>query len=163
MEVNRTTILAGVTTVAVGVVAYAAYFDYRRRNDPTFRKAIRREQKRVSSLEKEKAREAQVGEEETLKRAHRQAMDEPLPSSPEEKEQAFMQEVARGEQLYALGESSKYDAAICFYRALKMYPQPEELTRIYAQTIPPHVFEVVLKLVKLDDEEREESLNEKVE
>jgi import receptor subunit TOM20 len=137
MEINRTTVLAGVTTVAVGVVAYAAYFDYRRRHDPNFRKAIRREQKRVSTMAKEKLREAQMGEEEAIKQAHRSALSDPLPTSPEEKEALFMQEVARGEQLYALGESAKYDAAVCFYRALKMYPQPEELTRIYAQTIPP--------------------------
>lgn len=134
---SRTTVFAAIGTVVVGISAYAVYFDYRRRNDPEFRRTIKKEQKRLANLQRERQREAEVGETEALKRAHRQAKEEPLPVSPEEREQAFMQEVARGETLYAAGEGAKYDAAICFYRALKMYPQPAELTRIYEQTIPP--------------------------
>lgn len=134
---SRTTVFAAVGTVALGVAAYAVYFDYRRRNDPEFRRQIKKEQKRLSSLEKERAKEAQLGDRQALLRAHKQSKVDPLPVSPEDREQAFMQEVAKGEQLYAGGEGFKYESAICFFRALKMYPQPAELTRIYEQTIPP--------------------------
>lgn len=134
---SRTTVLATVGTVLAGLSAYAIYFDYKRRHDPDFRRKLRREQKRLSNQQKERARAAEMGESEALQGAHRRAKEEPLPTSPEDREQAFMTEVARGETLYAAGEGAKYDAAICFYRALKMYPQPAELTRIYEQTIPP--------------------------
>lgn len=134
---SRTTVLAALGAVVAGVSAYAVYFDYKRRNDPDFRRNLRKEQKRLSNIQREKAREAQMSESDALKRAHRQAKEEPLPTSPEEREQAFMTEVARGEQLYAAGEGAKYESAVCFYRALKIYPQPEELTRIYEQTVPP--------------------------
>lgn len=134
---SRNTVLATVGTLSLGLLAYAVYFDHKRRHDPEFRRQIKREQKRLSSLERERAREAQQGDKQLLADAHKRAKVEPLPTSPEDREQAFMQEVAKGEQLYAGGESMKYEAAICFYRALKMYPQPAELTRIYEQTIPP--------------------------
>ena len=183
MEINRTTVFAAVGTVSVAVLGYCVYFDYRRRHDVEFRRAIKREHKRLAGIEREKQRRAEVGEEEAVLDALRQAKATPLATSAEDREQAFMQEVARGEQLYAEGESQKYEAAICFWRALKMYPQPAELTRIYEQTIPPvsilyppvsapitdmhsspqFVFKVVLKMVELESTEQAESLNEVVE
>ncbi|BFZ58843.1 mitochondrial import receptor subunit tom20 [Savitreella phatthalungensis] len=163
LSISRTTVLASLAAVSAGVVGYCIYFDWKRRNDPEFRKAIRREHKRLAGLEKEKQRQAEQGEEEATLEALRLARSAPLPTSAEEREQQFMTEVARGEQLYAGGEPHKFDAAICFWRALKMYPQPAELTRIYEQTIPPFVFKVVQKMVELEDAERAESLNEVVE
>lgn len=32
--------------------------------------------------------------------------------------------------------SDPVDAALCFYRALKVYPQPRELINIYDKTVP---------------------------
>jgi import receptor subunit TOM20 len=32
------------------------------------------------------------------------------------------------------------DAALCFYRALKVYPQPRELITIYDKTVPKVCF-----------------------
>lgn len=133
---SRSTIFIALGTVVAGIGAYAIYFDHRRRNDPEFRKKIRKEQRRLANLQREKEKEAHLSDQEALKRAHKRAKEDPLPVSPEDREQQFMQEVARGETLYAAGEGAKYDAAICFYRALKMYPQPAELTKIYEQTIP---------------------------
>jgi hypothetical protein len=33
-------------------------------------------------------------------------------------------------------ESQKLEAALCFFRALKVYPQPDELVNIYDKTVP---------------------------
>lgn len=134
---SRTTIFAAVGTIFVGLGAYAIYFDHRRRTDPDFRRLLRRDQKKLAQLRKESANESAQSHQQALKSAHQKAKATELPTSPEEREAAFMQEVARGETLYAAGEGMKYEAAVCFYRALKMYPQPAELTRIYEQTIPP--------------------------
>ena len=46
-----------------------------------------------------------------------------------------MQEVARGEGMCTDG-SDAVEAALCFYRALKVYPQPRELIGIYDKTVP---------------------------
>jgi len=46
-----------------------------------------------------------------------------------------MTEVARGEQMCQDG-SDPVDAALCFYKALKVYPQPRELITIYDKTVP---------------------------
>ena len=37
--------------------------------------------------------------------------------------------------IYMIG-SDPVDAALCFYRALKVYPQPRELINIYDKTVP---------------------------
>lgn len=131
------TVLAVVGTLLAGVSAYAIYFDHKRRTDPDFRRLLRRDQKKLAQLRKDSAHESAQSHQQSLKAAHKRALADELPSSPEDRENAFMQEVAKGETLYARGESMRYEAAICFYRALKMYPQPAELTRIYQQTIPP--------------------------
>ena len=64
-----------------------------------------------------------------------EANDEGFPKDPEETEGYFMQEVARGEGMCTDG-SDPVDAALCFYRALKVYPQPRELISIYDKTVP---------------------------
>jgi import receptor subunit TOM20 len=34
------------------------------------------------------------------------------------------------------GPNSAVEAALCFYRALKVYPQPQDLISIYDKTVP---------------------------
>lgn len=44
-----------------------------------------------------------------------------------------------------------YDAsAICFYKALKVYPAPAELVMVYQKTIPPEVFTLVMGMLSMD-------------
>jgi import receptor subunit TOM20 len=52
---------------------------------------------------------------------------ETLPTSPQEREQYFMEQVAMGEGLAATGPANEVAAALCFYRALRVYPSPVEL------------------------------------
>lgn len=47
-----------------------------------------------------------------------------------------MEEVAAAEKMLG-SEDQALDAAMCFYKALKVYSQPRELIKIYEQTIPP--------------------------
>jgi len=67
--------------------AYAVYFDYKRRNDPTFRKELKKQSKRQARVAKEAA----------------EAKEEGFPTDVEEREAYFMQEVARGEGLSSEG------------------------------------------------------------
>ena len=79
--------------------------------------------------------EAERSQKERVKQAVEDANDEGFPRDPEETEGYFMQEVAKGEGMCTDG-SDPVDAALCFYRALKVYPQPRELISIYDKTVP---------------------------
>lgn len=46
--------------------------------------------------------------------------------------------------------SDPVEAAVCFYKGLKVYPEPSSLIQIYDNTIPKHVLEILAQLVSLD-------------
>lgn len=78
---------------------YAVYFDHKRRSDPEFRKALKRESRREARAAKEQL-EAQ-GEEQkrAIKAAVDGAKEEGFPTDVEDKETYFMHEVGQGEAL----------------------------------------------------------------
>ncbi len=128
------------------VAAYAVYFDYKRRNDPQFRKQLKKESKRQARAAKEEAEANTVRQREAIRAAVEEAKEEGFPTDVEEREAYFMQEVHRGEGFiekgtydYSLIEpkankstgDETVEAALCFFRALKVYPSPSELITIY--------------------------------
>ncbi|GAA6060195.1 hypothetical protein JCM10212_002274 [Sporobolomyces blumeae] len=142
--------LTATGVLAAATVTYAVYFDYRRRHDPVFRKNLLKESKKLDK----KAKHAQeVGKEQVqaaLKRAIALANAEKVPESAEGKEQFFMDQVALGEQLAARSPEFYVASAISFYKALKVYPAPQELIMIYQKTQPPAVFDLVMELISLE-------------
>jgi len=130
-----TIVLAAAGTLTLGGLAYALYFDHRRRTDPAFRKSLKKQHKKVSKLSAEEARAGERAQKDKIKRVVEEANEEGFPRDPEETEGYFMQEVARGEGMCQDG-SDPVDAALCFYKALKVYPQPRELISIYDKTVP---------------------------
>lgn len=121
--------------IASAAVAYAIYFDHRRRSDPNFRRHLKRQHKKVSRLDEESALAAEREQKDRVKQAVQEANEEGFERDPEKTEQYFMQQVALGEQMCTDG-SDPVEAALCFYRALKVYPQPGELVGIYDKTVP---------------------------
>lgn len=116
-------ILTVATVAVVSLAAYAAWFDYKRRNDVTFRKKLRmyfylhsfiwmsfnifnrKDKKRVdrtTAQSKEMEGSSTVGPEE-LRAALDKVRAEEVPKTPEEKEQYFMMQVGMGEQLSTQG------------------------------------------------------------
>jgi import receptor subunit TOM20 len=96
---------------------------------------------------------------------------ETLPTSPQEREQYFMEQVAMGEGLAATGPANEVAAALCFYRALRVYPSPVELIMsksstirvlsrrtilislvlpVYQKTVPASIFALLMELTSLD-------------
>jgi len=81
--------------------------------------------------------------------------------SPQDQEQYFLENVSIGEALAArglydldfpntvrltwvfitIGPQFHVDAAISFFKALRVYPAPHDLIQIYQKTLPPAVFE----------------------
>lgn len=115
-----------VASVAVGgILAYAVYFDYKRRTDANFRKQLRKfslvaplcpqlkcdvgkEKKRVKQnqapLESgQPSNDAGGVNANDLRSALESVRNEEVPPGPEEKEQYFMKQVGMGEQLCAQG------------------------------------------------------------
>ena len=119
-----TSFTVATVTLLGGLVAYAVYFDYRRRNDVDFRKKLRmsshpalteqltqheitgKEKKRAgkNATQAESASSASLEVSQAdLRAAMGKLKDEPLPQTPEEKEHYFMSQVNLGEQLCAQG------------------------------------------------------------
>ena len=89
----------GVGAVVTGVVGYALYFDHRRRTDPQFRKALKRESRKQEKAAKQEAEAASSRQRKAIREAVEKVNEEDLPTDPEEVEKFFMDEVAEGEIL----------------------------------------------------------------
>ncbi|KAF7846476.1 hypothetical protein BT93_L4276 [Corymbia citriodora subsp. variegata] len=146
---TSTVIIATVGTVTAAALAYAVYFDYRRRSDPAFRRNLKRQQKHISRAAKEEAAVAEKTQKERIRAIVDEANDEGFPKDPEKTEEYFMTEVARGEQMCQDG-SDPIDAALCFYKALKVYPQPRELINIYDKTVPKPILDILAEMIAVD-------------
>ena len=46
--------------------------------------------------------------------------------------------------------SDQVEAALCFYKALKVYPQPGDLISIYDKTVAKPVLDILAEMVALD-------------
>lgn len=95
-----------VGTIVTGVLAYAVYFDHKRRNDPEFRKQLKRESKRQARAAKEEAEAHGKEQKKAIRDAVERANEEGFPKDPEEVEAYFMQEVAQGEGMCQQGMDS---------------------------------------------------------
>lgn len=87
-------------------IAYAVYFDYKRRNDPEFRKALKRESRRQARIAKEEAEIQGKQQKEEIKAAVQEAIEEGFPTDVEEREAFFMQQIAQGEALAGDGNKA---------------------------------------------------------
>lgn len=90
-------------TVVTGLLAYAVYFDHKRRNDPEFRKSLKRESKRTQRAAKEQEEAQGAEQKKAIREAVARANEEGFPKDPEEVEEYFMQEVAQGEGMVQKG------------------------------------------------------------
>ena len=83
----------------VPVTGYAVYFDHKRRTDPEFRKALKRESRREARAAKEQAEAQGEEQKQAIKMAVEEAREEGFPTDVEDKEAYFMNEVGQGEVL----------------------------------------------------------------
>jgi mitochondrial import receptor subunit TOM20 len=117
------------------------------------------------------AKEARESEgkqqQDAIKRAVEEAQEEGFPSDIEEREAFFMKEVAEGEARNGEGTDCKavthylsdssigsdpIGAALCFYKALKVYPEPKTLINIYDNTVSKDVLEILAVMCSQDKE-----------
>ncbi|KAG8761436.1 hypothetical protein FRC14_003849 [Serendipita sp. 396] len=152
MPTTSQIITIGTVAVVLGIAGYAVYFDYVRRNDPQFRKKLRKEKKRIdrsnSSIKAATASAKGLPTDAELDAALQLVRSEDLPSTAEEKEQYFMQNLAIGEQLSTQGLA--LPAALAFFRAMRVYPEPMQLVLILEKTLPEDMFRIVMDLMSRD-------------
>ncbi|KAF8559133.1 hypothetical protein OG21DRAFT_1403580 [Imleria badia] len=167
---TRSATMLTVAGIAVGsLVAYAVYFDYKRRTDSTFRRRLRmlvffRVSTRLSDWdlgkEKKRAEKSQTPSEASastggvdpteLISALEKIRNEQVPTDHDERHQYFMTQVSMGETMSMQGSTFYMPAALCFYRAIRVYPSPLELIMVYEKSLSPPVFQLVMQLVNLD-------------
>jgi len=102
---TSTVVALGVGTLVTGLLAYAVYFDNKRRSDPDFRRALKKESKRTQRAAKEEAEHQGAEQKKAIREAVALANEEGFPKDPEEIEAYFMQEVAQGEGMVQKGTS----------------------------------------------------------
>ncbi|EPS40023.1 hypothetical protein H072_6137 [Dactylellina haptotyla CBS 200.50] len=150
MQTSQIITASAVTAVAL-TLAYAIYFDHRRRHDPEFRKSLARERRKHAKTQKAEAEAEVENQKSHLRSAVAAINEEGFPSGVEERESYFMTEVALGEQLLSQGESKAVEAALCFYKALRVYPDPQNLLGIYDKTVPKNVLDILGQAIILGD------------
>ncbi|CAD6900721.1 unnamed protein product, partial [Tilletia laevis] len=156
MKTSTVVTASAATLVSVGV-ASALYFDYRRRNEATLRKTLRKQRKERAadptssasvprtSAERAAALDRAYAE---FKRAEREEEDTPRDLAA--LRSYFDRHVALGETLSAAGPAAHYDAAVAFMRALRVYAEPLELLEIYSKALGKGVYGIVMELIARD-------------
>lgn len=144
-------VLTSLSVLGVAGIGYAVYFDHRRRNDPAFRKSLRKESKKSSKADR-RAAAKRAQQEDSFIQELLQEVRAPgtFPAGVEEREQYFLKYVSLGEQLFAMGSDKYLEAAAAFFKALKVYPQPVELIMIYQKAVPKEVFDTIMRIVSKD-------------
>lgn len=95
---TSTIIYASIGTIVTAGLAYAVYFDYKRRHDVGFRKQLKRESKKQAKAAKVEAEGAKHRDRAELRQMVDQANEEGYPESADDKEEYFMFEVGQGEK-----------------------------------------------------------------
>ncbi|KAF9428000.1 hypothetical protein BGZ94_003637 [Podila epigama] len=149
-------VAATVGTIAIATVGYAIYFDSKRRSDPDFRRQLKKERKRAQKQQKEEAQKAAAKTTQTVEEVLASIKDEDFPTSMEAREKFCMEQLSAGEALFTRGPEGYEMAAVCFFKALKVYPAPAELVMVYQKTVPPEVFTLVMTMLSMDVQKRQE-------
>ena len=128
---------------------------------------MKRESRKEARIAKEEAESQGAQQKEAISSAVEEAKEDGFPTDVEEKEAYFMNEVARGETLCQDGTcppaytellsltqfppgSDQIEAALCFYKALKVYPNPRDLIQIYDKTVPKPVLDILAEMIASD-------------
>ncbi|KAI9258483.1 MAS20 protein import receptor-domain-containing protein [Sporodiniella umbellata] len=150
---HSTIALIATGSVLSAGLGYIVYFDYKRRNNPAFRKQLKKERKQAAKASKEAEAAATPKQESKLQFYERvivECAQESYPDTPEGKESYFMEKVTVAENLIKQGEAYYDEAVLSFYKALKVYPAPMELLTIYQKAVPEAVFQTIVTIVTIE-------------
>nr|XP_034996989.1 TOMM20-like protein 1 [Zootoca vivipara] len=115
-------LLAGACGLAV--LGYCLYFDHRRRSAPDFKRRLR--EKRRKECEKAKEHDAELREMKDTAKL----------------QEFFLEEIQLGQVWLARGEHKKSIEHLA--NAIAVCTHPNQLMHVLKQTLPPHIFEMLL-------------------
>lgn len=123
-----------------------------RRNSPEFRKNIR---KTAKAHAKKQEAQAEAEKKELKNKLHalvkNSLAEDPLPTDLKAQETFFVQEVGRADELTkASDEASLQEAALAFYRALRVYPNPVDLLGIFDKSVKQPVLDYIRTMIVLE-------------
>ncbi|GFR92302.1 mitochondrial import receptor subunit TOM20 [Elysia marginata] len=107
-------------------IGYCIYFDKKRRSAPDFKKKLR--ERRLQSRQK---------------KSTSGATRMPDLTNPEAMQRFFLQEVQKGEELLASGETE--EGVEHLSNAVAVCGQPQQLLQVLQQTLPPQVFSLLVQ------------------
>nr|AAB30680.1 import receptor MOM19 [Neurospora crassa] len=140
---------AAVTAVATGFLAYAIYFNYKRRNDPEFRRQLRHSARRQARQEKEYAELSQQAQRQRIRQMVDEAKEEGFPTTSDEKEAYFLEQV-QASKILGQDPTKAIDTSLTFYKALKVYPTPGDLISIYNKTVAKPILDILTEIIAYD-------------
>ncbi|PHH78637.1 hypothetical protein CDD83_3949 [Cordyceps sp. RAO-2017] len=149
MVQTSTLVTASVAGVTAAALAYAAYFDYRRRSQADFRRDLRRSERRQARAEKEEAEASKRRRRDAIKIKVDEAKAEGFPTGVEEREAFFNEQVNTGEILSS-DPAMAVESALAFYKGLKVYPAPGDLIKIYDSTVPKPILDILAEMIAYD-------------
>lgn len=125
------------------------YFDYKRRNSPEFRRSLKKTAKKHQRAQAAAA-ESQKSELQTeyLAALKRSLASDPLPEDLAQKEKVFVAEVSKADEM--ISQDDNLGAAIAFYRALLIYPNPVDLLNIYDKSLKPEALDILRILIVME-------------
>jgi len=129
MSARSATTIASITlgAAAVAGIGYCFYFDHQRRNNPEFRKGLKKQQKQIAAAAEARTKAEKEKHKKYIANALREIQNEEPPVTPEASEAYFQEHVAEAERLALLGSESHAESAVEFFKSLRVYPQPVEL------------------------------------
>ncbi|XP_043844427.1 TOMM20-like protein 1 [Dromiciops gliroides] len=125
---------------AAAFLGYCIYFDKKRRGDPEFKRRLRDKRR----AEQQKAKERGVQVKESLKN--------------EKLQEFFLREVQMGELWLSRGEHKMGVEHLS--NAILVCGQPQKLLQVFKQTLPPMVFEMLMRKLPLVCQQFEAEMNE---
>ncbi|KAM9068414.1 TOMM20-like protein 1 isoform X2 [Sarcophilus harrisii] len=125
---------------AVAFLGYCVYFDKKRRGDPEFKRRLRDKRR----AEQQKAKERGVQARESLKN--------------EKLQEFFLQEVQMGELWLSRGEHKMGVEHLT--NAILVCGQPQKLLQVFKQTLPPVVFDMLMRKLPLICQQFEAEMHE---
>ncbi|ORX64879.1 MAS20-domain-containing protein [Anaeromyces robustus] len=162
MPTTKQVVVGTLSALAVGSICYAVYFDYKRRNDPQFRKKLKKQRKMAKKIRnakndnKKSVDDASLKIESQIEAIKKVINDEPIPTEMEAKETFFMQQLQKGEMLSYQGEPYYEVSALCYYRAFKVYPNPTELIVLFQRSTPEPVYKKIIEMISADVKKKQE-------
>ncbi|KAI3403847.1 TOM20 [Candida oxycetoniae] len=140
---NKALIITGIAATALA--GYVVYFDYQRRNSSQFRRSLRKKAVKQKKIKEEQEKKTKQSKLDAVKKALLEDLKKnPIPTDLNEREAFFMEQVATGEQK---GKDNAIDAAICFYKALAVYPNPTDILGVYQKSVPEEIYELVVMMI----------------